>query len=184
MKLKVNNKCIMITGCDSGVGLSLAVFSHSLGFHIIATCLDTSSNGAHLIKEKYPSILVLKMDITNPKSVCETKERISAYLHEAQSQLWSLVNNAGILVYGQFDWQTDYQISNQIQVNLIGTMQVTKAFLPLIRSAKGRIINITSANGSWCLPGLSVYCASKHGVEGFSNALRVDMIPWDVKVVL
>ena len=48
----------------------------------------------------------------------------------------------------------------------------------------GRIINITSANGSWCLPGLSVYCASKHGVEGFSNALRADMIPWNVKVVL
>lgn len=141
IKLKADGKCVMITGCDSGVGLSLAIFSQSLGFHVVATCLDTSSNGARLMQEKYPLILVLKMDVTSPDDVKETKERVSAYLRQTQSQLWGLVNNAGVLIYGQFDWQTESQIINQIQVNLIGVMRVTKEFLPFIRTAKGTIQN-------------------------------------------
>jgi len=183
-KVNSDGKCVLITGCDSGVGLSLAIFSNFLGFHVIATCLDTSSSGAQLMVEKYPMILVLQMDVTRSDDVRKTRELVETYLIQTKSQLWGLINNAGVLIYGQFDWQTESQIINQVQVNLIGVMRVTKAFIPLIRNARGRIINITSANGHWCLPGLSVYCATKHGIEGFSNALRVDMIPWNVKVIL
>ena len=150
IKLESNGKCVIITGCDSGVGLSLAIFAQSLGFHVVATCLDTSSNGAQLIKDKYPSILILKMDVTNNDDVRETKELVSTYLRQTQSQLWGLVNNAGILIYGQFDWQTESQIQNQIQVNLIGVMRVTKAFLPLIRTAKGIPYHSIQYIQNWC----------------------------------
>ena len=136
-KVNSDGKCVLITGCDSGVGLSLAIFSNFLGFHVIATCLDTSSSGAQLMVEKYPMILVLQMDVTRSDDVRKTRELVETYLIQTKSQLWGLINNAGVLIYGQFDWQTESQIINQVQVNLIGVMRVTKAFIPLIRNARG-----------------------------------------------
>ncbi|KAI1295470.1 D-beta-hydroxybutyrate dehydrogenase, mitochondrial [Halotydeus destructor] len=98
--------------------------------------------------------------------------------------MWALVNNAGICIYGEFEWMTSDHIEKQIQVNLVGTIKTTKVFLSLIRQHKGRIINVGSVNGSCGYPGISVYCASKYGIEGFTDVLRYEMSKFDVKVIL
>ena len=136
-RLEPAGKCLLITGCDSGVGLCLAIFGHKLGFHLIAACLDNSGEGATLMKEKYPEILVIQMNVTSPEDIKKARELVTAYLLQTKSQLWAVINNAGVLIYGQFDWQTESQLLNQIQVNLVGVMRVTRAFIPLIRKAKG-----------------------------------------------
>jgi len=131
-----------------------------------------------------PSIHVLELDVTKTQDVESVKRCVESYLLEHNLTLWAVINNAGVMVYGNFDWLLESQVKQQIDVNLMGVLHMSKAFLPLLRSSQGRLINITSANGRWCLPGLSIYCATKFAVEGFSNALRMELKPYQVKVIL
>lgn len=94
-----------------------------------------------------------------------------------------MINNAGVCVCGEFEWQTWSHIEKQINVNLLGTMRVTRHCIPLLKSMQGRIINVSSVAGVYGYPGLSVYCASKHALEGFSAAMRQEMAKFNVPVV-
>ena len=135
---KKDNKCVLITGCDSGVGLTLALIAHSFGFHVIAACLNCEGQGAKLLQEKCPErMLIIQMDVTNQEQIKSAFHKITAYLSTTSTVLWALVNNAGILVYGQADWQTESQVSSQMDVNFMGVWRTTKAFLPLLRFSRG-----------------------------------------------
>ena len=138
-------KCVFITGCDSGVGLSLAITSRALGFQVIASCLDDSSEGARLLKDKYPDILVIQLDVTRPEDVERAKENVLQHLQQTNTELWAVVNNAGVLIYGHFDWQLEHQVMSQLQVNLMGVFSVTRALLPLVRKAKGIFTDISTS---------------------------------------
>jgi 3-hydroxybutyrate dehydrogenase len=87
------------------------------------------------------------------------------------------------MCFGETEWQTKSIIDHQISVNLTGTINLTKAFLPLIRQHKSRVINVTSHCGLRSLPGLPIYCATKAGLKAFSDALRLDMNKYGVEVV-
>lgn len=87
------------------------------------------------------------------------------------------------MCFGETEWQTREIIESQVNVNLLGTMRVTKAFLPLIRQQKSRIINVTSHCGLRTLPGLPIYCATKAGLNAFTEGLRLDMKKYGVEVV-
>lgn len=137
-KMVPNKKSVLITGCDSGVGLFLAQTAHQLGFHVIATCLDCYGYGANLMREQSSDILILQMDVTKPIDVENTLQTVKKYLNQTQSSLWALINNAGVLVYGHFDWQLSEQALLQVNVNFVGVLRVTKAFQPLVRQAKGK----------------------------------------------
>ena len=137
-KLRPLGKTVVITGCDSGVGLSLAITAHKLGFHVIATCLDIFGYGSVLMKEKYPDIIIAQMDVTKPSDIENVLHIVKDHLEQTHTCLWALINNAGVLVYGHFDWQLESQVLMQVQVNFVGVLQVTKAFQSLIRQAKGK----------------------------------------------
>ena len=94
-----------------------------------------------------------------------------------------MFNNAGVMVFGEIEWQTSNLINKQISVNLCGTINVTKALLPLVRQHKARIINVTSHCGLRSLPGLPVYCATKAGLKAFTDSLRLDMNKYEVEVI-
>lgn len=110
--------------------------------------------------------------------------------------LWGIINNAGVCVFGEFDWLTPTQIERTINVNVVGTILVTKTFLPLIKKTKcgganssvcnqgGRIIIVGSINGFCSYPGLSIYCASKFALEGFSQVLRAEVKKLNLQVIL
>ncbi|CAG2116354.1 unnamed protein product, partial [Medioppia subpectinata] len=85
---------------------------------------------------------------------------------------------------GEFDWLSWDQIQRQIDINLLGTMRVIKTLLPLIIQSKGRVINVSSVNGNCAYPGISVYCATKYAIEGLSDALRLELCKFGVKVIV
>ncbi|KAF6117579.1 3-hydroxybutyrate dehydrogenase 1 [Phyllostomus discolor] len=96
--------------------------------------------------------------------------------------MWGLVNNAGISTFGEVEFTSMETYKEVAEVNLWGTVRVTKSFLPLIRRAKGRIINISSMLGRMANPARSPYCITKFGMEAFSDCLRYEMHPLGVKV--
>lgn len=93
------------------------------------------------------------------------------------------MNNAGVMCFGEFEWQTTGLIEYQINTNLIGTMNLTRSLLPLIRQCKTRIINVTSHCALEALPGLAPYAASKAGLKFWNDALRVELKKYRIDVV-
>ena len=96
--------------------------------------------------------------------------------------LWAVVNNAGIAYPGLIEWQTVEEMKKMLDINLWGMVSVTKAFLPLLKRTKGRIVNVASSSGRVSIPGAAAYCMSKYGVEAFSDSLRNEMRHFGVKV--
>ena len=96
--------------------------------------------------------------------------------------LWAVVNNAGIGYPGLIEWQSVEEMKKTVDVNLWGMVSVTKAFLPLLKRTKGRVVNVASSSGRLSNPGAAAYCISKFGVESFSDSLRNEMRHFGVTV--
>ncbi|XP_030763410.1 retinol dehydrogenase 7 [Sitophilus oryzae] len=178
-------KVVIITGCDSGLGYSLAQHTADCGFTVIATFLSLESKGSKEIKRLYGGYIIqIQLDITDSKSVQSALQTMEHYFTKNPDfTLHALVNNAGVMVFGEFEWQTEKLIQDQIDVNLLGTMKVTNAFCPLIRQHKGRIITVSSHCAQANLPGLAVYGATKAGLSSWSDGLRVELSKYGVDVV-
>ncbi|XP_065221240.1 D-beta-hydroxybutyrate dehydrogenase, mitochondrial [Planococcus citri] len=177
------NQAVLITGCDSGIGFSTAKYCHEIGFTVFAACLNEGSEGCVQLK-KLGDVFTVKLDVTSSESIKKALTHVNNVLRANPGiSLKTLVNNAGVMVFGEFSWQTEAQIRNQVTINLIGAMNVTNAFMSHIRRNKGRIINICSHCSLEALPGLSVYAASKAGLLAWTNALRVEMKKFQVSVI-
>ncbi|XP_037047920.1 D-beta-hydroxybutyrate dehydrogenase, mitochondrial [Bradysia coprophila] len=184
-RLRVTEKnCVFITGCDSGLGLTLAIKCHELGLFVIAGCLNVESDGAKkLTSYANNRMIVAEVDIRNNGSIKAAGDKVSDLLIRNGLNFTALINNAGIMVLGEFEWQTMAMIESQIEVNLIGTMKLTKQFLPMCRQYNARIIVVTSHCSLQALPSISPYGASKGGLGFFVDALRVEMKKYQVDVV-
>jgi NAD(P)-dependent dehydrogenase (short-subunit alcohol dehydrogenase family) len=124
----------------------------------------------------------LIIDITDQTSI----EAAVAVVSEAVGTdgLSALINNAGIATPGPLEFIPLDHLRHQFEVNVFGQIAVTQAFLPLLRQAHGRIINIGSIAGLLATPFNGPYSATKHAMEAFSDALRGELQPWDIKVIL
>ncbi|XP_025083815.1 D-beta-hydroxybutyrate dehydrogenase, mitochondrial-like isoform X2 [Pomacea canaliculata] len=182
-KVDPANKVVIITGCDTGFGNSLAQRLDSLGFTVIAGCLDKSSDGAEQLKSSTSGRLhVIPLDVTDDTGISNC---LSFFEEELPGKdLWALVNNAGIIVRGDVEFTSVKSYQKVADVNLFGTIRMTKAFLPHLRKHKGRIINVSGASGCISLPSLSAYSISNYGIEAFSDALRLEMKQFGVKVII
>lgn len=179
--LPVGNKAVLITGCDSGFGLALVKKLDSIGMRVFAGCLDRNGVGAACIRNNCSDrVHVLQIDVTNSKEIAEAVEFVT--LQVGQEGLWGLVNNAGIWYFGELDMMSETVIKKVIDVNLFGAVRMTKSFLPLIRQAKGRVINVSSVLGRISMEGNGAYGMSKHGLVAFSDTLRQEMRKWNVSV--
>jgi len=96
--------------------------------------------------------------------------------------LWGVVNNAGVARLGLIEWMPFDEFKQVADVNLWGLIDVTKTFLPLVKKAEGRVVNFSSMLGQLSVPTSCAYCITKYGVEAFSDALRREMSPWNVRV--
>jgi len=121
------------------------------------------------------------MDVTDADQVREVFESVKKEI-PADEGLWGLVNNAGKLSVGMIELQPLDSFKSIADVNLWGAIFVTQTFLPLVKKARGRIVNIGSILGRIVLPYLSAYTISKYGCSAFSDALRREMSPWGVHV--
>ncbi|XP_075148754.1 SDR family oxidoreductase shroud [Haematobia irritans] len=186
-QLKVSpNNVILITGCDSGLGYSLALYCHSLNMTVISACHNVNSAGAKMLQHLDDSkrMITIELDLREAESI----GRVQRYLHDMlnngnEYKFSALVNNAGAMCFGEFEWQTWQQIEMQIEINLLGTMRLTRVLMPLVRQHQARIINITSHCGLQALPALSPYAASKAGLRFWTDSLRMEMQQYGVEVI-
>lgn len=168
---------------------------NSEGFHVFAGCLDSQSDGAKLLNNEsaHPTeITILQLDVTKGDDLRKADVQVRSVLQEKNLSLHSIVNNAGIMDLGVLEWAPskcsvkDYE--KVLSVNFLGTVRVTRCFLPLLREGSkesdgGRVVNVASMAARFGPMDASSYCASKWAVAGFSEALNVELDRFGVKVI-
>ncbi|XP_036396569.1 retinol dehydrogenase 7-like [Megalops cyprinoides] len=175
-----SDKYVYITGCDSGFGQLLAKHLDKRGFCVIASCF-TEKGEEELKKTCSDRLTTVHLDVSNSNSVNKAAAFIKTKVGE--KGLWAIVNNAGVSVpSAPCDWLTIEDYKSMLDVNLVGVIAVTLSVLPLIKKARGRVVNVASIFGRISPTG-GPYCVSKYGVEAFNDSLRLNMAPFGVKVL-
>jgi len=172
---------ILITGASSGIGAACARYLDGMGFTVWAG-VRRAEDGEALARSTSARLRVLLLDVTDPDSITAASRTLTEALPEAG--LAGLVNNAGISVAGPLELLPLAEVRTQFEVNVIGALAVTQAVLPLLRRARGRIVNISSIAGLAATPFLGAYCGSKFALEAMSDALRLELAPWGIAVTL
>jgi NAD(P)-dependent dehydrogenase (short-subunit alcohol dehydrogenase family) len=151
------------------------------GFRVFAG-VRTAEAAADLAERASPNLVPVTLDVTDPAAIAAAaatlKERLGA------DGLGGLVNNAGVALAGPLEALPLEEFRRQLEVNVIGALAVTRAMLPLLRQAHGRIVNVGSLNGALSLPYLGAYAASKHALEAVNDALRVELRPFGIQVAI
>ncbi|XP_026539660.1 retinol dehydrogenase 16-like [Notechis scutatus] len=179
---KVENlteKYVFITGCDSGFGNQLARQLDARGLWVLAACL-TPEGAEQLEKVTSACLKTTLLDVTSSESVAAASEWVEKQVGD--KGLWGLVNNAGVsFPMAPNQWLTKDDFAKVLNVNLLGVVDVTLHLLPLIRRARGRVVNVSSLAGRIAYSG-GGYSPSKFALEAFSDSLRREMHPFGVKV--
>jgi NAD(P)-dependent dehydrogenase (short-subunit alcohol dehydrogenase family) len=170
---------VVVTGASSGIGEACARRLAGLGFHVFAG-VRKAEDGERLQRE-IPGVTPLRIDVTDARSIADAAASVEA---QTGGHLHGLVNNAGVAVPAPIEHQPIDDFRRQLEVNLIGQVAVTQAFLPQLRSARGRIVNMSSIGGKVAVPLLGAYAASKFGIEGLSDSLRRELRPWGIRVAV
>lgn len=170
---------VLITGAGSGIGEACAKRLSQLGWRVFAGVLDEAQR-AHVEHSRLERVTPVLLDITRGDAITAAARFVAAEVGERG--LCGLVNNAGIGVLGPVELVPIDRLRLQLEVNLIGHVAVTQAFLPMLRQARGRIVNISSLAGRLSVPLMAPYSASKFGVEAVSDALRQELRPWGMHV--
>ncbi|XP_060620162.2 retinol dehydrogenase 16-like [Anolis sagrei] len=175
----LREKYIFITGCDSGFGNKLAKQLDAQGLRVLAACF-TQKGAEELERLTSDQLKTTILDISSTESVAAATEWVKGIVKN--KGLWGLVNNAGIgFPTAPNGWLTKDDFAKVINVNLLGLIDVTLHMLPLVREARGRIVNVASVMGRVAGFG-GGYCPSKYGVEAFSDCLRRELLPFQVRV--
>ena len=159
----------LVTGASSGIGRACATQLLDLGFHVLA--------GVRNAADAPGRTEALQLDVTSEADVAAAAERVGA-------ELQVLVNNAGIAVSGPVEVVPVEDWRRQMEVNLIGQVAVTRALLPAVLRARGHIVNMSSIGGRVVNPLFGPYSASKFALEAMSDALRREVSPHGVRVVV
>lgn len=172
---------VLVTGASSGIGRAVALRLARKRFHVFA--------GVRLKKDAKPltdaagdRITPLKMDIAKDDMIAAAAEEVRTSVGD--QGLAGLVNNAGISVPGPIEFLPLDDLRRQLEVNVIGQVAVIQAFLPLIRQAQGRIVNVGSIGGKVASPFVGAYNASKFALEAITDSLRVELRPWGIEVAI
>lgn len=173
-------KAVLITGASTGIGKACALGLDRQGYKVYAG-VRREEDAEKLRQEASENLTALLLDVTDEEFIISAAERISS---ENDGRLYGLINNAGIGISGVVEVTPTVEMRKLMDVNVIGLFSVTKACLPLIKKAQGRIINIGSTSSYFAFPGSSAYCASKFAVRALTDSLRVEMKLFDVSVAL
>lgn len=172
-------RAVVITGTSTGIGRACALTLDRMGLRVFAG-VRRAEDGEQLRAAASPSLTPVLVDITDEASIRRARDLVAERVDGAG--LAGLVNNAGTTV----PWPAEYLpldvFRDQLEINLTGHLAVTQAFLPLLRSARGRIVNISSVGGKVGGPFMAGYSAAKHGLEGLSDTLRLELAGLGIRV--
>ncbi|NEN90976.1 MAG: SDR family oxidoreductase [Okeania sp. SIO3H1] len=170
---------IAISGASSGIGEACAIYLDQLGYQVFAG-VRNKVDGETLKRKTLDRVIPIIFDVTDRMSIEMAVETIQPLLNV--HGLTGLINNAGIVTTGPLEFLPIDELRKQLEVNVLGQISVTQAFLPLLRKSEGRIINIGSDYGRVSGPLLGPYCASKFAMEALTDALRMELKPWAIDV--
>jgi NAD(P)-dependent dehydrogenase (short-subunit alcohol dehydrogenase family) len=177
----VDKGSIVITGASTGMGEYCALGLDKLGYRIFAG-VRKPADGERLQKEAAGNLTPLLIDVVNEDQVKEAAATVEQALGgQPLSALW---NNAGISVNAPLEFLPLDDLRRQLDVNVIGQVAVTQAFLPMLRASHGRILITGSIGGFFTTPMLTPYCMSKYAMEAMADGLRRELRPLGVQVVL
>ncbi|MHB8533655.1 MAG: SDR family oxidoreductase [Solirubrobacteraceae bacterium] len=169
----------LITGASTGIGRATALRLAKGGWTVLAGVRKVA-DGEALLAEAGDRVVAVQLDVTDPGDVAAA----AAIVQERGGKLDALVNNAGIGVGGPLEIVSDEDLRKQFDVNVFGQLAVTRALLPALRRARGRIVFTSSVGGKVSMPYTAPYGASKHAIEAFADALRVELAGSNVQVAL
>ena len=172
---------IVVTGTSSGIGRATALRLAAAGYHVYAG-VRRPTDAPPPPSADSGKITPLPLDVTDPAQIAAAADTVAG--HTGTAGLNGLVNNAGIGVFGPLELIPVQQFRRLLEVNVTGQLAVTQALLPLLRQARGRIIMIGSIGARFTPPFVGALAASKSALATIGEALRQELAPWDIRVVL
>ena len=180
-KNSTHPRAFLVTGASSGIGRATALLLDRSGFQVFAG-VRRSEHGEAVRRQASERLTPILLDVTDPRSIEASVRSVADEL--GGRALAGLVNNAGIDIGGPLETSSIDEVRSQFEVNVIGLLAVTQAFLPLLRQGRGRVVNIGSILGRLAIPLMGAYSASKFALEGLTDALRIELRPWRIHVSL
>ena len=177
-------RTVVVTGANSGIGLATAVELAASGYDVIGTARsqDKADVLHEAASERDVQVRTVLLDVADAESTAKGFAEIDAMTDGGP---WAVVNNAGLAQAGAVEDVGDDDVRYQLEVNLVAPARIARLVLPGMRErGDGRIVNISSIAGRMSLPLMGWYCASKHGLEAMTDALRMEVAPYGVKVSL
>ncbi|OBF95949.1 SDR family NAD(P)-dependent oxidoreductase [Mycolicibacterium novocastrense] len=167
---------VLVTGASRGIGKAIAEHLAARGWQVIAG-VRTERDAEAVTALDPDRISAVLLDVTDAG-------QIAALADVLPVRLDAVVNNAGVVVSGPMETVTTDGWRKQLEINVIGQLAVTRAVLPRMRESRGRIVFISSVNGRLSMPLLGAYAASKFALEAAADALRMELQPWRIPVVV
>jgi NAD(P)-dependent dehydrogenase (short-subunit alcohol dehydrogenase family) len=174
-------KSVVITGSSTGIGRACALMLDRNGFRVFAG-VRKKVDGDPLRSAASQWLTPVHVDVTDAPSIQAMAEEVTSGVGDAG--LYGLVNNAGTTLPCPVEYLPLDEFRRQLEVNLVGPLAVTQALLPLLLRGRGRIINVTSAAGKAGVPLMAPYVSAKHGLEGLSDVMRLELQQLGVRVAV
>src|SRR3954465_6207076 len=174
---------IIVTGTSSGIGHACALRLAQEGFTVFAG-VRTLNDADTLCAAAPDRIVPLRLDVTVRESIVSAARAVTDILRERGELLVGLVNNAGIGLSGPLEFIRLEDAKRILEVNVLGQIAVTQAFLPLLRQSRGRIVNICSVGDRIAMPFGGLLNATKSAFAMISESLRMELRPWGLRVVI
>jgi short-subunit dehydrogenase len=179
--MPINHRVILVTGASSGIGKCSAEYLAQQGFRVYGTSRRVDSTDSDQRSSNEKLFEMIQMDVTDDSSVKNGIDSIIA----RESCIDVVINNAGFPIIGSLEDTTIEEAKNQLDTNFFGALRVCRAVLPTMRKQRsGYIVNISSIGGLIGLPYQSAYSASKFALEGAMEALRLEVKPFGIHIVL
>jgi NAD(P)-dependent dehydrogenase (short-subunit alcohol dehydrogenase family) len=175
-------RSVVVTGANSGIGLVTALELARAGYDVVGTVRSKDKSETLLAAAREHGVAVesVQLDVADAESTAKGVAEI-----ESGRDIWAVVNNAGFAQAGAVEDVGDDDVRYQLEVNLVAPARIARLVLPGMRArGDGRIVNISSVAGRLSMPLMGWYCASKHGVEAMTDALRMEVAPYGIKVCL
>ncbi len=177
----MENRSVLVTGASSGIGKECAILLASRGFQVFAG-VRQPKDAAVLSSASKGMVTPVMLDVTVPASIQAAVQSVRAAIRDGSS--FALVNNAGMTVAGPLEVLPIDSLRQQFEVNVIGQVAVTQAFLPLLRARAGRIVIMGSVLGRISPPLVAPYAAAKFALEAITDSLSLELRPWGIRVTL
>ncbi len=178
-KASKDQPAVLITGASSGIGAACVLDLAARGFRVYAG-VRRIGDGERLVAQADGDVQPVLLDVTDAAAVQSVAGQLTGEIGDRG--LAGLVNNAGVLVSAPLEFVSAEQLRRQFEVNVFGTVAITQAMVPLLRTAEGRIVTIGSIAGRAAPPYFGPYAATKFALEGITDSLRMELRHWGIDV--